>query len=69
MPYIPKQCIHVLSWCQKTLVLPNPSRSLSKLPDVNLDIWVDVSTSWGIGLIIGPCWAAGKLLSGWKSNG
>jgi len=46
-------------------VVAQPYHSLVKLPDLNLNIWVDASTSWGIVLIIGPCWAGWKRLSGW----
>jgi len=33
------------------------------------DIWVDASSSWGIGLLEGNHWAAWRLLSGWQSHG
>jgi len=28
-----------------------------------------MSTNWGIGLIMGHCWAAWKLIPGWASSG
>ena len=62
---LPKQCIHLLAWWAQTLSCPNPLRTLSILPTLDLNIWVDTSTSWGIGLCVGEDWAAWKLLSGW----
>jgi len=38
------------------------------MPTVNLDIWIDAWTSWGIGLSMGMSWAAWHLLPGWKST-
>jgi len=67
--HIPKVWLQLLSWWQQTLSFPNPSCSLVRLPDLNLNIWVDASMSWGISLIIGPCWAGWKLLSGWRVQG
>jgi hypothetical protein len=36
---------------------------------INLDLWVDASTDFGIGILIGNHWAAWKLLPSWKSDG
>jgi hypothetical protein len=33
------------------------------------EIWVDASTSWGIGLLINSSWAFWKLLPNWNTNG
>jgi len=33
------------------------------------DIWVDASTSWHIGVVVGEHWATCKLNAGWKSEG
>jgi len=35
---------------------------------VNLDIWVNTSTEWGIGVVLGLQWAAWKLMPGWNSD-
>jgi len=35
----------------------------------NLDVWVNASMSWGIGLVVTGCWAAWWLLDGWKEAG
>jgi hypothetical protein len=32
------------------------------------DVWVDASTSWGVGLVIGGRWAACRLVDGWKHH-
>ncbi|TFY65320.1 hypothetical protein EVJ58_g2059 [Rhodofomes roseus] len=48
-------------FCGQTLFLPPL--------DESLDIFVDASTSWGIGLIVGGKWCAWKLAEGWKSDG
>jgi len=36
---------------------------------VDTNAWVDASTGWGIGMVIGSQWAAWKLVPGWKSDG
>ena len=36
---------------------------------VNLDIYVDTSTSLGVGLCVGNCWVAWRLVPGWNSGG
>ena len=51
--HLPTSCLHQLSWWSMALAIPNPSYLLIKLPLVDLDIWVDASTSWGIGLYVG----------------
>ena len=39
------------------------------LPKSDLDLWVDASTSWGLGLCIGDKWDAWHLLVGWAQDG
>jgi len=51
--HIPNPCLNQLSWWSQTLSLPNPSQTLLKLPEFAIDIWVDTSSSWGIGLYVG----------------
>ena len=36
---------------------------------VDPDIYVDASTSWGIGLCVGDLWAAWRLVPGWNTGG
>ena len=62
---IPRPCLHLLSWWASTLVIPNPTHTLVKPPNMDLDLWVDASTSWGLGLCIGNKWASWRLLEGW----
>ncbi|KAE8185864.1 hypothetical protein CF336_g7226 [Tilletia laevis] len=38
----------------------------NRFPDT---VWVDASTEWGIGVIVGEAWGAWKWLPGWKADG
>ena len=51
--HVPKSVIESLKWWEA--ILQNPSNSCSLLPCivVDLDIWVDASTNWGIGVVFG----------------
>ena len=53
----PISCVHQLLWWSTVLVVQNPSHLLEKFPLVDIDIWVDAPTSWGIGLYVGGLWA------------
>lgn len=55
------------TWVQ-LLSIPDAFRSLNHRPEVDIDIWVDASTSWGIGLVVGDRWKAWKFVKGWKSD-
>lgn len=47
-----------------------PSRILKpRGTTTDLSIFVDASTSWGIGVLINDCWAAWRLLPNWKDSG
>ncbi|KAE8220475.1 hypothetical protein CF319_g6006 [Tilletia indica] len=37
-------------------------------PTFNVPIYVDASTEWGIGIVVGDAWAAWKLLPGWEAD-
>ena len=50
------------------LSIPNAFRYLEIRTQINLDIWVDASTAWGIALVVGKSWRAWKLRPGWKVN-
>jgi len=67
--HIPKSVSDSLLWW--VAILSNPSCSCSLLPRRIIDpnVWVDASTSWGIGVIIGERWSAWRLLDGWKADG
>jgi len=66
---IPNSFLNQISWWSQTLTIPNPYHNLMKLPELDLDLWVDVSTLWGIGTSTGSQWATWKLLSGWLVDG
>jgi hypothetical protein len=58
-----------LRWWEDILSLPDVSRSLLIRSTIDLQVWVDASTDFGIGILIDGRWAAWKLLPGWKSEG
>jgi len=51
------------------LAVTSPSRELIKLPHHDLDLCVDASTSWGIGLYVSNRWAAWRLVDSWNTCG
>jgi len=61
--------MHELKWWSCTLTVPNPTRSLTPLPALDLDIWVDASMSVRVGILIDNRWSAWYLTPGWNSNG
>jgi hypothetical protein len=66
----PREVIYDLKWWREVLSKPGFYRSL-KPPGqlVDLGIWVDASTDWGIGIIwANTQWSAWKLLSGWDAD-
>jgi hypothetical protein len=67
--FIPRDVRRDLSWWQNVLSRPDISRSLRPRTFVDKDIWVDASTSWGIGLVVGGRWAAWRLAEGWRGDG
>ena len=58
-----------LTWWHAVLLKPSSSRLLSPCWDLDLDIWVDTSTDWGIGLVMAESWAAWRLAPSWKAEG
>ena len=60
---------HELKWWSCTLAVPNPSPCLTPLPPLDLAIWVDASTSVGIGILVNGDWEAWSLMPGWNSDG
>jgi hypothetical protein len=59
-----------LRWWLKELVEPFRYRELRPRGNMqDLGIYVDASTSWGIGIIIQSRWAAFKLKADWKTEG
>ena len=67
--HIPTNVMHELKWWSCTLTVPNPTRSLTPLPALDLDIWVDASMSVRVGILIDNRWSAWYLTPGWNSNG
>ncbi|CDO71596.1 hypothetical protein BN946_scf184911.g66 [Trametes cinnabarina] len=61
--YPPKSVIADLKWWQNLLARPGELRTLAaRGPAQDLDLWVDASTSWGIGMVVGDSWDAWR----WK---
>jgi hypothetical protein len=48
-------------FCGSLLAKPPPAASI--------EFWVDASSSWGIGIILGDKWNAWKLVPGWDKDG
>jgi hypothetical protein len=58
-----------LKWWSSMLDKPAVARPLVPRGDiVDLDFWMDASSSWGIGLLCEGRWAAWKWLDGWRSD-
>ena len=51
--HVPTSVKDSLSWWHHILSIPNTEWSLSLWTIIDLDIYVDASTSWGIGLMVG----------------
>ena len=58
-----------LNWWHNVLSHPSSSRSLLPRNTASYDIWVDASTTWGIGVIIDGKWMAWRLQDGWQMAG
>lgn len=59
-----------IAWWRNQLSKPFCGSRLSIPPPTgNDEIFVDASTSWGIGIIINGSWFAWKLKPGWKTDG
>ncbi|KXN87321.1 hypothetical protein AN958_08946 [Leucoagaricus sp. SymC.cos] len=65
--YPPRSMISDLRWWLRRLEDPNIYRDLTPLgPPCDPGFYVDASTSWGIGIILGSSWMAFRLLPNWK---
>jgi len=59
-----------LNWWLNKLTETTACRSLTlPVTPANIDIWVDASTSWGIGILIDGRWDAWKVVEGWEAEG
>lgn len=68
--FAPHSLISDMNWWLDTLRIQGVKRHLTpREPMRDLGIWVDASTSWGIGIIVAGQWAAWKLVDGWKTDG
>lgn len=66
----PRDVIADLRWWLQLLEKEGQFRQLTPRGElVDMGIYVDASTSWGIGVVIGNRWAAFKLKEGWKKKG
>lgn len=67
---VPTEVIDDVQWWTQQLSLPFCGIYIEVPPTpYTIQIYVDASTSWGIGLIIDGHWFAWKLIPGWKSDG
>ena len=71
IPHYPRSAVlKDLEWWASKLSQPNIYHSLVHRGDArDLDIFVDASTSWGIGVVIGIQWDAWRWKSPWHFNG
>jgi hypothetical protein len=68
--YAPKSMITDLKWWLQTLNVSGFHRKLlPRGPCQDMGLFVDASTSWGIGIIIAGRWAAFRLHENWKIEG
>ena len=68
--YPPHSMMTDLSWWLSKLQVGGASRALrAQGPLQDLGLYVDASTSWGIGIIIGDRWASFQLSPSWKVPG
>jgi hypothetical protein len=65
----PPSLLSDLHWWHQTLQDPSYFHPISFHPLVDPDIFVNASTSWGIGLTVASLWKAWSFLSGWQSHG
>ena len=59
-----------LRWWLNALIIPGFHRILlPRGPPLDMGLFVDASTSWGIGIVVGGRWAAFRLHEDWKVEG
>src|SRR5882724_4435988 len=58
-----------LHWWEAVLDKSDCSRSLKPHMTIDPDIWVDASSSWGIGIIFSRAWYAWSIIPGWRAKG
>jgi len=67
--HAPKSVLESLRWWEAILLNPHCAHSLKPCQMLNPDLWVNASTSWGIGIIHGNKWSVWTLMPGWKAEG
>ena len=68
--YAPKSMISDLKWWLQALMISDFYRKLlPRGPCLDMGLFVDASTSWGIGIVIAGRWAAFRLDNTWKVEG
>ncbi|EAU91389.2 hypothetical protein CC1G_07424 [Coprinopsis cinerea okayama7 len=68
--FLPDPVIRDLRWWRDRLSTPAKPRSIRhRGPPQDLGLYVDASTSWGIGISVGGRWAAYRLRDSWKVKG
>lgn len=67
--FIRPSVVSDLSWWLDLLSSPQPPRSISpRSSPLDLQIWVDASTDFGIGIIFGDSWMAWPLATHWRDS-
>jgi len=67
--HTPKAVNESFHWWEAVLSKSGCSQSLKPHQHIDPDLWVNASTSWGIGIIYSSLWYAWALTPGWKVDG
>ncbi|KAE8217468.1 hypothetical protein CF319_g8450 [Tilletia indica] len=65
-PEVKKECNH---WVVHLAQIPFVRSFAPPARSFPLTVWVDASTEWGIGVIVGERWRAWRWIDGWKRDG
>jgi hypothetical protein len=67
---LPSPAVLDIDWWRNVLLQPFVGLNVIRPPKpLNIELFVDASTSWGIGLVLNGRWLAWELKDGWKSDG
>lgn len=66
--YPPRSLNSDLLWWADQLSVAGAYRTLTPRIPLTHSVWVDASTSWGIGVVIDGCWSAWKWAPDWKGG-
>jgi len=67
--HFPRSVIEALTWWEAILQSLSGCCSLFPHPVIDQEVWVNVSTDWGIGIVLGHLWAAWRLKPSWRTDG